>query len=92
MFDQHSRYNQKLTYSARRGSKPRSIQTLPGVIEHTVSSNDRLDRLAAHYYNDPRKWWLILDANPEIGFAGDLDMGKFNGTVIVIPAVPGGRR
>ncbi len=92
MFDPHSRYKQTSDYSRRPGRKPRSIDTLPGVIEHIVTGQDRLDRLAAHYYNDPRKWWLILDANPEFGFGGDLDMGKFNGTVIVIPADPGGRR
>ena len=46
---------------------------------------DRLDRLAAHYYRDPAKWWLILDANPEILFGGDLDMAEHAGQVIAIP-------
>jgi len=90
MFDKNSRYAQaiELTGAGFPGTRPRPIPILPGVIEHTLTREDRLDRLAAYYYNDPHKWWLILDANPEIAFGGDLDMGQYVGSVIVIPAEP----
>lgn len=88
MFDRDSRYAKTsvLSPSTFPGTRPRVIPPTPGVIEHTVMENDRLDRLAAHYYNDSRKWWLILDANPEIVFGGDFDMGEYTGSVILIPA------
>jgi nucleoid-associated protein YgaU len=31
-----------------------------------VVAGERLDHLAARFYGDPRRYWLILDANPEI--------------------------
>lgn len=66
----------------------RHITTLPGAIEHTLSREDRLDKLAKHYYGDPSLWYLILDANPEISYAGEIDMGVFTGKIIVIPEQP----
>jgi hypothetical protein len=57
-----------------------------GVLEHTLKSTDRLDLLALHYYNDSRKWWRILDANPEILCGADLSDPELVGTVILIPA------
>ncbi|MFE2101077.1 tail protein X [Streptomyces sp. NPDC059468] len=33
---------------------------------HQVTSSDRIDLLAEHYYGDPLLWWNISDANPEI--------------------------
>jgi nucleoid-associated protein YgaU len=52
------------------GSRPRSlaarrIPQTPGVLEHIVMEGERLDQLANRFYGDPRKYWLILDANPE---------------------------
>jgi nucleoid-associated protein YgaU len=38
----------------------------PGVIEHVVSEGDRLDLLAHRFYGEPTKYWLILDANPDV--------------------------
>jgi hypothetical protein len=32
---------------------------------HTIEDGDRLDHLANKYYNQPRTWWRICDANPE---------------------------
>ncbi|MCG8416737.1 MAG: hypothetical protein MJE77_02185 [Proteobacteria bacterium] len=67
------------------GTRPRAIETPQGVLEHVLEAGDRLDLLALNYYNDSSKWWLILDANPEITYAGDVDLGKHVGEVIVIP-------
>ena len=88
MFNRDSRYSDTAGFDTGgfKGTRPRAIPGTPGVIEHRVVPEDRLDRLAAHYYRDQAKWWLILDANPEILFGGDLDMGDFAGQVIVIPS------
>ncbi len=67
------------------GVRPREVETLAGVVEHIVRSGDRLDLLARHYYNDDRLWWRIVDANPDILFAGDLLDREMEGQVILIP-------
>ena len=87
MFDKSSRYANVvgLTRAEFPGNRYRPIPFTPGVIEHKVTRDDRLDRIAAYYFNDPHKWWRILDANPEITYGGDLDMGHYAGIVIVIP-------
>lgn len=33
---------------------------------HVIKGSDRLDNLAYKYYNDPSKFWLIVDANEGI--------------------------
>ena len=43
----------------------RSIPEARGVIEHVVVEGERLDHIAQRYYGDPKKSWLILDANPD---------------------------
>lgn len=35
-------------------------------IVYMVREGDRLDRLAQRFFHDPRKWWLIADANPDV--------------------------
>lgn len=99
MFDRGSRYEFVKPFKVNdteehlfRGTRPRDVKTEPGVLEHTLVEGDRLDLLALNYYNDARKWWLILDANPEIIFGGDLEMGQYAGSVIVIPAESGQSR
>jgi nucleoid-associated protein YgaU len=79
------------------GVRPRDIETPPGVLEHIVREGDRLDLLALHYYDDPGRWWRILDANPELLYGGEVDMagqawplpdrdlGSLAGRSIVIP-------
>lgn len=67
------------------GIRARRIPAAPGVLEHTVLAGQRLDLLALDYYNDARKWWRILDANPHIDHAGDLTLDRFEGATIVIP-------
>ncbi|MEU6726447.1 hypothetical protein ABZ917_22330 [Nonomuraea wenchangensis] len=37
-----------------------------GTHRHTVRQGDRLDRLAAVYYDDPLAYWRICDANPDV--------------------------
>ncbi len=96
MIDKRSRYNLTLHYSdpavrsavGFRGTRPRAIESLQGVLEHKLLEGDRLDLLALHYYNDPHKWWLILDANPQISYAGEVDLGRYSGQTIVIPRDP----
>ena len=44
----------------------RRLPEAPGVIEHVVMEGERLDHLAARFYGDARKSWLILDANPDV--------------------------
>jgi nucleoid-associated protein YgaU len=39
-----------------------TVMTDVGVV-YQVRSGDRLDALAFKFYRDPRKWWLIADAN-----------------------------
>jgi nucleoid-associated protein YgaU len=48
----------------RRSLAARRIPPAPGVLEYVVLDGERLDTLAARFYGDPRKYWLILDANP----------------------------
>jgi hypothetical protein len=43
----------------------RRIPNVPGAIEHVVMEGERLDHLAARFYGDAKKYWLILDANPD---------------------------
>lgn len=34
-------------------------------LTYQVREGDRLDLLAWKFYRNPRKWWLIADANPD---------------------------
>lgn len=33
---------------------------------YQVKQGDRLDLLAWRFFRNPRKWWLIADANPDL--------------------------
>ena len=68
-----------------KGTRARDIRTESGVLEHVWLAGDRLDLVAANYYGDPRKWWLILDANPEIIDAGELSKPEAVGGIVLIP-------
>lgn len=35
-------------------------------LTYQVREGDRLDSLAQKFFHDPRKWWLIADANPDV--------------------------
>jgi nucleoid-associated protein YgaU len=96
MFDRKSRYRDARPFSpadgdrdAFDGVRPRPIGRATGIVEHRVQAGDRLDLLARHYYNDDRLWWRIVDANPEILYAGDVIVGDAPGRVILIPRMAG---
>ena len=76
------------------GYRARKIGPATGVLEYTVKEDDRLDLLALYFYVDSRKWWRILDANPEIIFGADLTLKDNIGETILIPRAtePGGGR
>lgn len=92
MFKKGSRYDQNKLFDPNpagetvfEGVRPRPIEPAAGVVEHTVTMGERLDLLAGHYYNDPRLWWRIVDANPDILFGGDVFLDDMAGQTIVIP-------
>lgn len=100
MFLAGSRYETARPFTAEPGRpapfpgvRPREIPPTPGVIEHTVRSGDRLDALARHFYDDDRRWWRIVDANPEFFYGGDLvreeGLVSMVGRTIVIPRARG---
>ncbi len=70
-----------------KGFRPRRIGTATGVLEYTIKEDDRLDLLALYFYVDSRKWWRILDANPDIVFGADLTLDESIGETILIPRV-----
>ena len=72
MFFKNSRYRKlpdEVTVDTKgRRLLSKSLRSLPevtGIFLHTIEDSDRLDHLAYKYYNQPRKWWRICDANPE---------------------------
>ncbi|HSI51437.1 MAG TPA: hypothetical protein VLA61_24480 [Ideonella sp.] len=92
MFLKNSRYQRTRRFAPGpdgslrcKGTRPREIGPAPGVIEHVVREGDRLDLLAGHYYNDPRLWWRILDANADMGDAAELSLRQHVGEIILIP-------
>jgi len=92
MFSRDSRYKSMSPFrftadepSVFAGVRPRQIEPATGVVEHVLRSWERLDQLALYYYNDSRKWWRILDANPELLYAGDLVGEEQAGRAILIP-------
>ena len=74
------------------GIRPRKIGPATGILEYTVKEGDRLDLLSLHFYNNTRRWWRILDANPQIIFGADLMLSEYAGETILIPrsTEPGG--
>ena len=72
MFSRISRYRKlpdAVTTDAQGRTLPsKTVRLSPqvlGTFRHTVEDVDRLDHLAFKYYQQPRKWWRISDANPE---------------------------
>lgn len=55
----------------------------PDDITHIVQSNDRIDRIAQRYYQNPVLWWVIAWANDFEILPTDLREGE----IIVIPDV-----
>jgi nucleoid-associated protein YgaU len=53
-----------------------------GSFQYQVKEGDRLDLLAHRFYRNPRKWWLICDANGGFMVADELlKPGRF----LIIP-------
>jgi hypothetical protein len=72
MFTKQSRYyslpavvTQDKTGQARQSKSLRLLPEVTGDFQHIIEANDRLDHLAFKYYQRPRQWWRISDANPE---------------------------
>jgi hypothetical protein len=60
-----------------------------GTFQHVLAEGDRLDQLAFRYYGEPRKWWLICDANPD--FLSPLDLlGRGPIATVTLTLVPAG--
>jgi len=55
-----------------RGIRARTIDPARPVLEHHLRVGERPDLLSSHYYNEAQLWWRILDANPDVLYAGDL--------------------
>jgi len=88
MFLRKSRYKNAQYFDPSdyfSGVRHRDIGVANGVIEHVITSSDRLDLLARHYYNDDRLWWRILDANPDILHGSELSVAARVGETILIP-------
>lgn len=101
MIGKKSRYETPTKFAGESGEesvfggiRPRKIGRATGVLTYTIKQGDRLDLLSLHFYNDTRRWWRILDANPEIICGADLMLSKYIGETILIPrsADSGGER
>ncbi|MCK9296410.1 MAG: hypothetical protein M0P70_15170 [Desulfobulbaceae bacterium] len=79
MFFKNSRYR-KQPFAVTIDPKGRRLKSVTlratpateGTFLHTIAEGDRLDHLAYKYYKAPKKWWRIIDANPE--FSSPLDL------------------
>jgi len=101
MIKKGSRYQDAVGFVGQNGKEPvfggirsRKIGPAHGVLEYTLKEGDRLDLLSLYFYNNTRRWWRILDANPQIIFGADLMLSEYVGETILIPrsTEPGGTR
>ncbi|GAB3255253.1 hypothetical protein [Chitinimonas naiadis] len=81
MFDRRSRYFSARRYQVGEDGKPvfkgvraRVIGPATPLLEHGLQPEQRLDALGVHYYNDARLWWRIIDANPDVLCAAQLEL------------------
>lgn len=72
MFFDGSRYLRVADYTIDAGEGPprklkatRELLPTQTALTYQVREGDRLDLLAYKFYRNPRKWWLIADANPD---------------------------
>lgn len=92
MTDHRSRHAGHPTYRRRLAGTEREVElfeprfpTAPVVARHhTAERSDRLDLLAYRYLDDPHQFWLIADANPEVGLDALLEPGN----AVKIPRPP----
>lgn len=73
-----------------QGIRPRAIAPARPVLEHTLREGERHDWLAVHFYNEQRLWWRILDANPDVLYAGDLEQRVASDPLLIPRAVEPG--
>ena len=66
--------------------RARPTPDLSGSFQYTVKEGDRPDLLSNRFYQTPRKWWLICDANPDVMYPDEL---LTPGRVLFIPANQG---
>ena len=86
MFKKGSRYEDAPPFTGVfNGIRARRITEATGILEHIVKEGDRPDLLAGHYYNDPGMWWRIMDANPDLLYAGNIIEEAQIGRTILIP-------
>ncbi|MEF8705516.1 MAG: hypothetical protein V5B07_03680 [Candidatus Accumulibacter sp. UW27] len=64
-----------------RGLRARLIGPATPVLEHLLQPGQRLDALAQNYFNDPYLWHRIVDANPDLLCAAQLE-------IVGLPALP----
>lgn len=57
-----------------KGVRPRVIAPATPVVEHVLQPGERFDALGQHYFNDPWLWHRILDANPDVLCAAQLEI------------------
>ena len=89
MFFEGSRYLKVKEYTVKdRSGRPvkvkraRPTPRVTGTFVYQAKAGDRLDLLAHKFYRNPRKWWLICDANPGLLAPGDT---LRPGRLLVIP-------
>ncbi len=79
MFFKNSRYKKEpaeVTLDVR-GRRLKSVRLriaseTEGTFLHTIAKGDRFDHLGYKYYQSPKKWWQIVDANPDFLSPRDL--------------------
>jgi hypothetical protein len=57
-----------------KGVRPRDIGPATPALEHVLQPGERFDALGQHYFNDPWLWHRILDANPDVLCAAQLEI------------------
>lgn len=60
------------TQTGFRGVRTRPVTDPDPVLEHGISTGDRLDSLGHHYYSNPRDWRRLADCNTDVLFPEDL--------------------
>jgi hypothetical protein len=81
MFTKRSRYLGSRRFEPKedgslpfRGVRARVIGSATPVLEHVLQPGQRLDALRVNYFNDPYLWHRILDANPDLLCAAQLEI------------------
>lgn len=79
---QGSRYENSPVVVLRsdRGYRPGVLRSAPSparqFVEVVVGANENLQLLAARVLNDPERWWVIADANPEWPYPDEIPAGS----------------